>query len=84
MPSRIVRYALTALLATSLTACSAISSSGIGAHGPPLFMDAGVFMVKRAYIDRYRCAVHEPMFCECASRLSQECRCSCSVAPSFR
>ncbi len=84
MPSRIVRYALVVLLATSLAACSAISSTGVGAQNAPLFLGTGVFMLKREYIDRYRCAVDEPMFCECASRLSQECRCSCSAVPSFR
>jgi hypothetical protein len=70
-------FAFSWVSAASLAACSTTGSYGAVNEDVVYLKPMAPRMLDRDYVDRYACPNHVPLECDCFSRLSRSCLCTC-------
>lgn len=68
---------LIAALSLLTTACSITTPEALSHRQQLIFVGLEVVMAEREYLDRYTCRNGRPLACQCESRVSSFCRCTC-------
>ena len=61
-----------------ITACSITTPQASSQRQQLIFVGPEMVLAEREYIERYTCRNGRPLACQCESRVSTFCRCTCN------